>query len=200
MLAPKRLIAFGLVSDNTNSGVCGRARCRRIAKASPRFLPEFAMYRPKFCAECGVKVIRLRWRPWTNRRFCDHCAPRYFKQQITHLLSWSLVLFLLGAAIGHAARPAAPPLLIERRWEAPAALSDGPRPADATGASSDKTNGNTQTMPGSAAPMIEEAIYTCGARTKRGTPCTRRVHGPVRCWQHKGLPAMLPQEKLLIKD
>jgi hypothetical protein len=26
------------------------------------------------------------------------------------------------------------------------------------------------------------------------------VHGPVRCWQHKGMPAMLPQEKLLVKD
>ena len=50
------------------------------------------------------------------------------------------------------------------------------------------------------APIQEEKIYTCGARTKKGTPCSRRVHGPVRCWQHKGLPAMLPQEKLLIQE
>jgi hypothetical protein len=47
---------------------------------------------------------------------------------------------------------------------------------------------------------IEADVYICGARTKKGMPCSRRVHGPVRCWQHKGMPAMLPQEKLLVKD
>jgi hypothetical protein len=47
---------------------------------------------------------------------------------------------------------------------------------------------------------VLEQIYTCGARTKKGTPCSRRVHGPVRCWQHKGAKAMLPPDKLLVKE
>jgi hypothetical protein len=47
---------------------------------------------------------------------------------------------------------------------------------------------------------VSEQVYTCGARTKKGTPCSRRVHGPVRCWQHKGAAAMLPAEKLMVKD
>jgi hypothetical protein len=42
-------------------------------------------------------------------------------------------------------------------------------------------------------------VSLCGARTKKGTMCTRRVHGAVRCWQHLGKPAMLPPEKLLVK-
>ncbi|HKO44112.1 MAG TPA: hypothetical protein VJU84_12620 [Pyrinomonadaceae bacterium] len=46
----------------------------------------------------------------------------------------------------------------------------------------------------------EEEIYLCGAQTKKGTACSRRVHGPVRCWQHKGARAMMPLEKLRIKD
>jgi hypothetical protein len=46
----------------------------------------------------------------------------------------------------------------------------------------------------------DEQVYICGARTRRGTPCSRRVHGPVRCWQHKGMPAMLPPEKLVVKE
>jgi hypothetical protein len=51
-----------------------------------------------------------------------------------------------------------------------------------------------------ATPALSpEQVYTCGARTKKGKPCSRRVHGPVRCWQHKGLPAMLPQDKLLMQ-
>jgi hypothetical protein len=43
-----------------------------------------------------------------------------------------------------------------------------------------------------------EAVYFCGARTKKGTPCSRRVKGGGRCWQHAGQNALLPSEKLLI--
>jgi len=50
------------------------------------------------------------------------------------------------------------------------------------------------------AQSVTDQVYTCGARTKKGKPCSRRVHGFVRCWQHKGLPAMLPEDKLIIKD
>ena len=49
-------------------------------------------------------------------------------------------------------------------------------------------------------PVTIEQMYLFGARTKKGTPCSRRVHGPVRCWQHKGAKAMLPLEKLIIKE
>lgn len=45
-----------------------------------------------------------------------------------------------------------------------------------------------------------EAVYFCGAQTKKGTPCSRRVKGGGRCWQHAGQPAMLPPEKLLISQ
>ena len=34
-----------------------------------------------------------------------------------------------------------------------------------------------------------EAVYYCGAMTKKGTACTRRVKSPGRCWQHLGQPA-----------
>lgn len=43
-----------------------------------------------------------------------------------------------------------------------------------------------------------EPIYICGAQTKKGTACTRRVKGGGRCWQHIGQPAILPAEKLLV--
>lgn len=32
------------------------------------------------------------------------------------------------------------------------------------------------------------ALYFCGAITKKGTPCSRRVKSPGRCWQHIGQP------------
>jgi hypothetical protein len=46
----------------------------------------------------------------------------------------------------------------------------------------------------------DDAVYICGARTQKGTPCHRRVHvAGERCFQHKGLAAMVPLEKLTIK-
>lgn len=41
-----------------------------------------------------------------------------------------------------------------------------------------------------------ETVYFCGAQTKKGTPCTRRVKGGGRCWQHENQAAMLSPEKL----
>jgi hypothetical protein len=45
-----------------------------------------------------------------------------------------------------------------------------------------------------------EVVSICGARTKKGTPCQRRVRGTGRCYQHRGMPAMLPPEKLVVRN
>jgi len=42
-----------------------------------------------------------------------------------------------------------------------------------------------------------EKVYFCGAPTKKGTMCSRRVKNGGRCWQHEGQAALLPQEKLI---
>lgn len=143
------------------------------------------MYRPKFCAECGAKIIRLRWHLWNSRRFCELCSPRFLKEQSVQFATAGAAVLLLGIAIGRAARSGAPPIVIQRSQESPLRSSSGMTPAG--------------TRADAPAPLTEE-VYTCGARTKKGTPCARRVHGPVRCWQHKGMRAMLPQEKLRINE
>jgi hypothetical protein len=165
------------------------------------------MYKPNFCAECGAKLLRLRWHPWTSRRFCNDCARRLRKVRLAPVLIAALALISAGYVAGRMRRPAPPPLVIERRSDSP--LGDGvPGPSTSRtlttqpGAtqSSVELGGNSAASPGSSSTTIDAAVYTCGARTKKGTPCSRRVHGPVRCWQHKGRQAMLPQEKLLVKD
>jgi hypothetical protein len=61
-----------------------------------------------------------------------------------------------------------------------------------------KPAGVTQTA---LAPAADDEVYICGARTKKGTPCRRRVHfAGERCFQHKGMPAMVALEKLKIKS
>jgi len=88
-----------------------------------------------------------------------------------------MMLLLTGILIGRSRRHEPPPLILER-------------PVQSSSQPSTTTESTT--------PV--EQTYTCGARTKKGKPCSRRVHGAVRCWQHKGMPAMLPLEKLIIKE
>jgi hypothetical protein len=157
------------------------------------------MYTPNFCVECGSKLLRLRWHFWTSRKFCEHCARRLRKARLTRVFLVSFALMSVGYVAGRVRRPANPPLIIDRRSDSP--LNDNAESGRATATSPAIQSGlNPSAAQNSAPASPEEVVYMCGARTKKGTPCSRRVHGPVRCWQHKGMPAMLPQEKLLIKD
>jgi hypothetical protein len=86
-------------------------------------------------------------------------------------------LFVFGIVLGRGFKREPPPLVIQRVASVP-----------------------SETETTAQSPITIEQTYTCGARTKKGTPCSRRVHGPVRCWQHKGAKAMLPLEKLVVKE
>jgi hypothetical protein len=146
-------------------------------------------YRPNFCCNCGHKIVRLRWFVWTSRKFCDKCSRAFAR---THWLrpSLSLVaLLLFGVLLGRGCRRAPAPLVIERTTPAQNSTTTSKLPTT--------SNSETSTPP---PPAVAETVYLCGARTKKGTPCSRRVHGPVRCWQHKGASAMLPQDKLRINE
>lgn len=150
------------------------------------------MYRPNFCAECGTKILRLHPRLWSSRSFCDSCARKLRKARLAAPSFAALALIVSGYIAGHSRRPTPPPLTIERRSDSP--LSDlGKLPATTQAVQ------NLMDSKGPSPPTVEADVYLCGARTKKGTPCSRRVHAPVRCWQHKGLPAMLPVEKLLVQ-
>lgn len=167
------------------------------------------MYKPNFCAECGVRVERARWRVWTSRRFCKQCARRFHRSQIFLALIAGAMLFGFGLIAGRFQRQSPPPLIVER-VELPAAPMP-PVSKDAANSSDSQTatDSATPTKPepvygpdGTAAERPtdpNETVSICGARTQKGTPCRRRVRGTGRCWQHKGMPAMLPADKLIVK-
>jgi hypothetical protein len=134
-------------------------------------------YRPNFCSECGEKIVRLRWRVWTSRRFCDKCYPRFRQMHLLQRACAILGLVLFGMLVGRGCRSEPPPLVIQRAVTVPVQSDAAAQP-----------------------PVTVEQTHLCGARTKKGTPCSRRVHGPVRCWQHKGAAAMLPLDKLVVKE
>jgi len=147
---------------------------------------------PNYCVECGEQLIRKGWRRFWRSRFCEPCARRLggftrFRPQ-TIALGIGLAAFSLGRYL----RPAPPPLIIERAANSP--LTDVP----ATVAANQPAN-FTAAAANQSANAAEE-VYLCGARTRKGTPCRRRVHAAgERCFQHQGLPAMVPLEKLVVK-
>ena len=143
------------------------------------------MYQLNFCSECGSKVLRLRGHFWTSRRFCGKCADRFRRTRLGPTLFAVLGLFGAGYLAGLVRRADPPPLIIERRSDSP--LSDTTTANSPLHASSE-----TGTNPINSPASVEEVVYLCGARTKKGTPCSRRVHGPVRCWQHKGMSSIIP--------
>jgi hypothetical protein len=56
-----------------------------------------------------------------------------------------------------------------------------------------------QNVPEVSQNAVPEAVYVCGVKTKKGMPCSRKVKGSGRCWQHVGQEPMLPQKDLRIQ-
>jgi len=108
-------------------------------------------------------------------------------------------LILTGYFAGNVRRDAPPPLVIER-----SAVSE----ATTANALVAQTSGVNESglKPAATTNQIRddiedpnETVSICGARTKKGTPCSRRVRGTGRCFQHRGKSAMLPASKLVVK-
>jgi hypothetical protein len=158
-------------------------------------------YRPNFCCHCGEKIIRETWTPLTSRRFCDFCAVEQKQHDLIHR-ALAIVVTLIGVAglmayfgsgsgrSGKDATAAAqePKRAISETAAGPPANAKAADPgipvntnASTTTATEPKTGQRT-----AQAGSSTESVYYCGAITKKGTPCTRRVKTPGRCWQHAG--------------
>jgi hypothetical protein len=152
------------------------------------------MSRSNFCANCGARLTCTGWRAWLGAR-CDDCASR-LGRSVTKPLIVVCIIAIGAFAFGRYLRPAPPPLIIHRAANSP--LSDVAVNFDAT-TKATVNNTNRASVPNSTADA-DETVYICGARTKKGTPCRRRVHvAGDRCYQHKGMPAMVSLDKLTIQ-
>ena len=157
-------------------------------------------YRPAFCCNCGEKIQREEWRLWTSRRFCALCETEHkgidLIPRAVVLIGLVLTVFAFGSYFRRPGVPAEDPQLV-RSARPLANLKPAPLSPDANGSATDpnsKAVASNSALPGnqqiSEQPKrerttSEEPVYYCGALTKKGTPCTRRVKikGSL-CWQH----------------
>lgn len=179
-------------------------------------------FRPSFCANCGEKIERAEWSVWTSRRFCQVCESEYKGQDLIPrvIVGFGIVIGVLGfgsylKSPGNSDANSAslqPRQLAERRRgtrptpipEPENIKSTEPKAEDALRVQKGNAVTPSVEVPEGREPVarkaIAEPVFLCGAETKKGTPCSRRVKGKVRCFQHSGMPAMLAADKLRIAE
>lgn len=133
----------------------------------------------RFCSECGeqIKVKRLASLPF--RSFCSHCSPR-FKRARMILLAAPALCAVIGFAIGHYTSSPEPFYYIGTPVESSRIGSPPDDHAAHSPRSRDSVTQREQLVISSSA-----AETICGARTKSGKPCQRKVKGGGYCWQHR---------------
>lgn len=168
------------------------------------------LYKPRFCCNCGEKIERVDWNLLTSRRFCDVCAAenRFFDYGPRIAVAGGILaaVFGLGSVFGsrtavlpteNSARQAVSPgqgspaqsnsKTAEMPAAAPQSSSGNGAPAGIQPPTQQAQMQLSPTMPASP-PKTDESAYFCGALTKKGTPCSRRVKRKgERCWQHSAV-------------
>lgn len=178
--------------------------CSAVSKLGSEML----RYKPNFCCNCGERIERLDWPFWSGRRFCQLCETDYWLYDIAPLLAVGVVALLgvLGFASFLRVAARADSAAVKREFVAPASASLPPQTVVNKATVETASVLSRRTAPGvpatgnpvppvksDAKPAVDQATFTCGAMTKKGTACTRHVKvAGERCWQHKGMPAMPP--------
>lgn len=159
------------------------------------------LYRPKFCSECGERIQRAEWRLTTSRQYCDLCSTEYPIMNRIPLLSVAIcgLLLIVGAKTaffpGNVDKPQpliSQPVRNDLKGTALKSQISEIKPSETSG--SVLSNKLPVDNPGNASnPGVErvankdksvEPTYYCGAPTKKGTPCSRRVKAKGYCFQH----------------
>lgn len=138
----------------------------------------------RFCSECGERLEVKRRAVLPLRAFCARCSPRF---RTVRLISAAiLVLATIAFAVSRLSPEREPFYLIGAPLQS-------------------STNGGTTASPDSIEPTrssaepvaVDSVIGLCGAPTRSGKPCQRKVKGGGYCWQHRDKPVerVFPQRK-----
>lgn len=193
-------------------------KSRFSAAVKERGSPERMLYRPKFCAECGERIMRVDWPLFASRRFCELCSSVNKGADLLPRAVAAIGIFIGLLGIAFATRTSIRPktdkrevarnltnVLPPQNQVRSESIVQAPSPQATPVALPEQRTVPTGDAPPSrtadiAVPLqpVEEK-YRCGAQTKKGTPCSRRVKGPKRCYQHEGMPAMVGQNELRVK-
>jgi hypothetical protein len=177
-------------------------------------------YKPKYCCQCGEKIDRIDWKPWTSRRFCQLCetdfgiydklrgvlvfigllcglygAGSYF-QKPERQLNVAPQQFIASNVRDNAAQPKSVASVLTGTVHPSVQTNSSAAPPKTHPATAEPANLTTKTAKTKITEAAEK-VYFCGAPTRKETMCSRRVKNGGRCWQQAGQAALLPPEKLI---
>lgn len=186
------------------------------------------LFRPSFCANCGEKIDRAEWGILTSRRFCQVCESEFKGQDLIprFIVAVSILVGVIGFGgylksgsgttesrlikqprkfVDHPVAPA--PQVPVDKADKTLTTSGNANHGEPSFSGMQKgppgslTDARTQELqrPTKFQPEPVETVYMCGASTLKGTACRRRVKSNVRCFQHVGMPSLLPPDQLRIK-
>lgn len=184
------------------------------------------LYKPKYCSNCGERIERTDWKLFSSRRFCPLCETEFvFEEWLPRVAALFLIAFGIWGFGSLFLRTGETLVVREKNASAEAneiskrSLKTSPANPNKSAPGGEAAVGNpspanladkTLPSPENSAARIKSsektqkasaaAVYFCGAETKKGTPCSRRVKGGGRCWQHKGRNAILPAKDLLADE
>jgi len=133
----------------------------------------------RFCSQCGEQLRSNRTAFLPLRAFCRNCTPRFRTARLI-LLAAAAACTVIGFAIGHLTTTRERFLYIGTPVESSRMKSSPDKYGDHSTRSSDSVTQREQLVISSSA-----AEGICGARTKSGKPCQRKVKGGGYCWQHR---------------
>ncbi len=180
-------------------------------------------YKPKYCCQCGEKIENVEQKFFSSSRFCELCATDFgfydLVRRVVSGIGLILIVFLISnyfqkpekslnvasnqfkgdvQSVKTASNDRSEVLQVQNTnaVQIPARqLNDAPPVNPAVTADTSDSNKKTS---GKSPVEASEPTYLCGAATQKGTPCSRRVKGGGRCWQHEGQPSAVSPEKLLV--
>ena len=171
-------------------------------------------FRPSFCANCGEKIERADWGIFTSRRFCQVCESEYKGQDLIPrvIVGLGIAVGLFGFGSYLKSAPGAedrrvvsvqPRQFAEHQKDSKQTEGksrSGSNLSNSSSAPADPSEKSEPENPSAGEKTVvsepvtktvsAEPTYICGAETKKGTPCSRRVRGKIRCFQHTGMPSM----------
>jgi hypothetical protein len=142
------------------------------------------MRRTRFCSACGEPMKSKSVSLLVLGSLCPRCSPR-FRRERTLVVGAFLLCLSVVFAIARLTAPRTPFYFIGTPVElnGDSLASSNKRANSPTGATSDAASGAGQAALSTDASHSSQSV--CGAPTKSGRPCQRRVKDDGYCWQHR---------------
>jgi len=140
------------------------------------------MPRTRFCSACGERIEKIRASFPVFGVLCARCSPRFRRERALALAAFCLCLSVVFG-IGRYSAPREPFYFIGTPVELNANRLTPPTEAMTARTEANGSVSRAEQAKSSTDSPRSESI--CGAPTRSGRPCQRRVKDEGYCWQHR---------------